>query len=57
MIGMIVFAGVFVGMVKGQQIRHKWVAKMKNRQQEKDGYQSGMAEILLDEIEMSTYHS
>ena len=59
---MIVIAGLFIGMVKGQQVRQKWVAKMKNRQVEKRGLQSSpekteSQEILLDEIEMSTYHS
>jgi len=58
-ISMIVFAGVFVGIVKGQQMRQKWVAKMKSRQLEKDpeGSYADHAEIMLDEIEMSTYHS
>ncbi len=59
---MIVIAGLFIGMVKGQQVRQKWVAKMKNRQVEKRGLQTEpenmeSQEILLDEIEMSTYHS
>jgi hypothetical protein len=56
---MIVIAGLFIGMVKGQQVRQKWVAKMKNRQEEKRGMQkkTAMPEIMLDEIEMSTYHS
>jgi hypothetical protein len=57
-LSMIVFAGVFVGMVKGQQMRHKWVAKMKNRQHEKHApEQVELSEVMLDEIEMSTYHS
>ncbi|PZR29356.1 MAG: hypothetical protein DI535_03165 [Citrobacter freundii] len=58
-IGMIVFAGVFVGMVKGQQMRHKWVSKMKSRQHEKEANEAYAehSEIMLDEIEMSTYHS
>lgn len=55
----IVVAGLFIGMVKGQQVRHKWVAKMKSRQVEKKGPQqrTELPEIMLDEIEMSTYHS
>lgn len=55
---MIVFAGLFVGKVKSQQIRQKWVAKMRNRQTEKPAKsQSESSEIMLDEIEMLTYHS
>lgn len=58
---MIVIAGLFIGMVKGQQVRQKWVAKMKNRQVEKRSLSNPekmeSQEILLDEIEMSTYHS
>jgi len=55
---MIVFAGVFVGVVKGQQVRQKWVAKMRSRQQEKTpALKTEHQEIMLDEIEMSTYHS
>jgi len=59
MFRMIVIAGLFIGMVKGQQVRQKWVAKMKTRQEEKRGLQKKTAtpEIMLDEIEMSTYHS
>ena len=59
MFRMIVIAGLFIVMVKGQQVRQKWVAKMKKRQEEKRGIQkkTGMPEIMLDEIEMSTYHS
>jgi len=54
---MIVVAGLFIGMVKGQQVRHKWVAKMKGRQVEKKSPNRELPEIMLDEIEMSTYHS
>ena len=55
----IVVAGLFIGMVKGQQVRQKWVAKMKGRQVERKGHQerAQLPEIMLDEIEMSTYHS
>jgi hypothetical protein len=58
-LGMIVFAGVFVGKVKGQQMRHKWVSKMKSRQPERSVQEqyADRPEIVLDEIEMATYHS
>jgi hypothetical protein len=58
-LGMIVFAGVFVGKGKGQQMRHKWVAKMKSREQEGNSQNQHVErpEIVLDDIEMATYHS
>ena len=44
---------------ESEEMRQKWVAKMKSRQLEKDpeGSYADHAEIMLDEIEMSTYHS
>jgi len=59
MFSLIVFAGLFVGMIKGKEVRHKWVAKMKNRQEEKRSVKSAtqITEVALDDIEMATYHS
>ena len=51
----IVVGGLFVGMFKGQEGRQKWVAKMKNRNEEKKTPR--IREISLDDFEMSTYHS
>ena len=58
---LILMTGMFIGMVKGQEVRQKWLSKMKNRYEEQRA-SSGVikhkrAEIMLDEIELATYHS
>ena len=57
----IMFAGVFIGMVKGQEAKQKWVSKKKIRYEEKRSFYNNInsadAQVMLDEIEMSTYHS
>ena len=55
----IVVGGLFVGMFKGKEVKHKWISKMKNRQEEKSGMPLPVElnEILLDDFEMATYHS
>ena len=52
---LILMTGMIIGMVKGQETRQKWVSKMKNRYEEQRT--SLKAEIMLDEIELATYHS
>ncbi|HTD94649.1 MAG TPA: hypothetical protein VK644_12580 [Chitinophagaceae bacterium] len=54
-LSLIIFASLFVGIIKGQKVRQKWVAKMKNRQVEKRVV--SQPAIVLDEIEIATYHS
>jgi hypothetical protein len=53
--------GIIVGIVKGQDARHKWVTKKKIRYEARKGHQKNMgidrSLVALDEIEMSTYHS
>lgn len=57
-LSLILFAGLIVGIAKGQDVRQKWVSKMKNRQEsEKNRVAPGSTEVMLDEIEMATYHS
>jgi hypothetical protein len=52
-------AGLFIGVVRGQQVRNKWVSKMKFRYEERKDTRKFQAPggILLDEIEEATYHS
>lgn len=59
LLNLIVFAGLFVGMIKGKEERNKWVAKMKNRQEEKRSVKvtDELKEIALDDFELATYHS
>jgi hypothetical protein len=56
---MIVVAGLFIGMVKGQEVRNKWVSKMKFKHEEKRLAKKPVLRggIALDEIEEATYHS
>ncbi len=57
---MILLTGLFIGMVRGQEVRQRWMNRMKNRHEEKEmskvaGKQSD--DVLLDEFEMAAYHS
>jgi hypothetical protein len=58
---LIMVAGLFIGMIKGQEVRNRWISKMKTRHEERrlnnieKTPQQG--EVVLDEIEMATYHS
>lgn len=58
---LILMSGMFIGMVKGQEVRQKWVSKMKNLYEEQRASSKTIkykhAEIMLDEIELATYHS
>jgi len=58
---LILMSGMFIGMVKGQEVRQKWLSKMKNRYEEQRAssriIKHNRAEIMLDEIELATYHS
>jgi len=49
--------GLFVGMVKGQEARTKWVNKMKGRFESSEKHKSNPDEVILDEIEMAAFHS
>ena len=52
----IMVGGLFVGMFRGQEVRQKWVAKMKHRRiVEKKSVTP--AEVSLDDFELATYHS
>ena len=48
-------------MIRGQEIKQKWIAKMKNRYEEKEAkgnlVTASPEEISLDEFEISAYHS
>ncbi|HEU4573607.1 MAG TPA: hypothetical protein VFS36_01290 [Chitinophagaceae bacterium] len=60
MFSIILVGGLFIGMVRGQEVRHRWVAKMKSRYEENESHEQlnrGDNKLLLDEFEMSAYHS
>ena len=59
MLTMIVLAGLMIGIVKGQEARHKWVSKKKNRcenRQLKIEQEVENSPVILDEFEIATYH-
>jgi len=57
----ILLIGIVVGIVKGQEARQKWVSKKKTKYETKRASQKHLPAdeslVMLDEIEMSTYHS
>ncbi len=56
MFTVIVFGGVFVGVVKGQQAKQKWLTKKKNKYIVKKNFHDNKSWVVLDEIEMATWH-
>ena len=58
---MILIIGIVVGIVKGHEARVKWVTKKKTKYEAKRDSRrhmpGGESLVMLDEIEMSTYHS
>ena len=55
---LIMIAGLFIGIIKGPDVRNKWVSKMKFKHEDfKQQARIQPGEIALDEIELSTYHS
>jgi hypothetical protein len=57
---LIMVGGLFIGMIKGQEVRNRWISKMKTRHEEKrlnSLAKTPQGEVVLDEIEMATYHS
>ncbi|MEP7373612.1 MAG: hypothetical protein ABI675_09515 [Chitinophagaceae bacterium] len=59
LLSMIMIAGLFIGMIKGQEVRNKWISKMKFKHEERKDNKKLLShgEIMLDEIEEATYHS
>ncbi|MFI5187337.1 MAG: hypothetical protein ACHQF0_11465 [Chitinophagales bacterium] len=58
---MILLAGIIVGILKGQEARNRWVTKKKNKYEAKRAFpkksDKDQSLVMLDDIEMSTYHS
>lgn len=59
LLSMILIAGLFIGMIRGQEVRNKWISKMKFKHEERKESHKQVApgEVMLDEIEEATYHS
>ena len=58
---MILLTGIVIGILKGQEARQKWVSKKKTKYEAKRAFQKksdrDQSLVMLDDIEMSTYHS
>ena len=58
---MILLGGIVIGILKGQEARNKWVSKKKIKYEAKRAFlkKAGgdQSLVMLDDIEMSTYHS
>jgi hypothetical protein len=58
---LILLVGIFVGIMKGQEARQKWLSKKKIKYESKKANQKNSiadgSQVVLDDIEMATYHS
>ncbi len=57
---LILVAGIFVGIVKGQEARQKWVTRKKMKYEAKRAVQKRVGDhslVMLDDFEMSAFHS
>ena len=53
----ILTGGLFIGVVKGQEARTKWISKMKSRQENKRiKAVVNPDEVTLDDYEMASFH-
>ena len=52
----IVVGGLFIGAVKGQDARSRWITKMKARD-EKKLKPENPNEVILDDYEIASYHN
>lgn len=54
-IAAVVVSGLFIGAVKGQEARSRWVSKMKMREERK--IKANPDEVVLDDYEISSFHN
>ena len=60
LLSMILTGGLFIGIVRGEEIKQRWITKMKSKYEGKvkgDAILKSSEEIALDEFEISAYHS
>jgi hypothetical protein len=56
-IATIIAGGLFVGFIKGQDARNKWVSKMKSRHENpKEKTEKNGEEVALDDFEIASFH-
>lgn len=54
-IAAVVVSGLFIGAVKGQEARSRWVSKMKTRDERK--VKANPTEVVLDDYEIASFHN
>jgi len=54
-IAAVVVGGLFIGAVKGQGARDRWVSKMKTRDERK--VKANPSEVQLDDYEIASFHN
>jgi len=57
-IAAVIVGGLFVGAVKGQEARTRWITKMKGRQEDKKVRTEKIVdEVVLDDYEIASFHN
>ena len=51
----VVVGGLFIGAVKGQDARSRWISKMKTRDENRKV--KNPHEVILDDYEIASYHN
>ena len=54
-IAAVIVGGLFVGAVKGQEARTRWISKMKTRDERK--IKTNPTEVVLDDYEIASFHN
>lgn len=54
-IAAVVVGGLFIGAVKGQDARSRWISKMKTRDENRKVKNPN--EVILDDYEIASYHN
>jgi len=54
----ILVGGLFIGMVRGQEARSRWISKMRTRhEQGKTKHEGVTDEVILDDFEIASFHN
>lgn len=56
-IAAIIVGGLFVGAVKGQEARSRWVSKMRTREESQKNKPGNPNEVILDDYEIASFHN
>ncbi|HJS55507.1 MAG TPA: hypothetical protein VJ765_13225 [Chitinophagaceae bacterium] len=56
-IAAVIVGGLFVGAVKGQEARSRWMTKMKIREESRKTKSEKSNEVILDDFEIASFHN